>query len=174
MVVDWPQLVVNHIVGPSCRKDEQYIYKMLTGPGAVLAAGSRRKALEQERLWARERRADALAARQSFNIIWRGLAKLNWATTSLHFPLSLSPHPPVPGVRAWCRLRWGFQCWRSGVGFVMPVWGGFMCSVKSWDVFDVFKLINVSLRINPRTSRCLSFKKPATSYWIIERRGQEI
>ena len=47
------------------------------GPGAVLAAGRRRKALEQERLWARERRADALAARQGFNITRRGFAKLN-------------------------------------------------------------------------------------------------
>ena len=47
------------------------------GPGAVLAAGRRRKALEQERLWARERRADALAARQGFNLVRRGFAKLS-------------------------------------------------------------------------------------------------
>ena len=47
------------------------------GPGAVLAAGRRRKALEQERLWARESRADALAARQGFNLVRRGFAKLN-------------------------------------------------------------------------------------------------
>ena len=38
-------------------------------PGAVLALGRRSKALEQERLWAREKWADALAASQRFNII---------------------------------------------------------------------------------------------------------
>ena len=47
------------------------------GPGAVLAAGRRRKALEQERLWARERRADALAAKQGINLSGRGFAKLS-------------------------------------------------------------------------------------------------
>ena len=47
------------------------------GPEAVLAAGRRRKALEQERLWARERRADALAARLVFNLVRQGFTKLN-------------------------------------------------------------------------------------------------
>jgi hypothetical protein len=47
------------------------------GPGAVTAAGRRRAALEQERLWIRERRADAMAARQGFNILRRGFAKLD-------------------------------------------------------------------------------------------------
>ena len=46
------------------------------GPGSVTAAGRRRRALEQERLWARERRGDAIAARQGFNIIRRGFARL--------------------------------------------------------------------------------------------------
>ena len=32
------------------------------GPGSVTAAGRGRRALEQERLWARERRGDAIAA----------------------------------------------------------------------------------------------------------------
>ena len=47
------------------------------GPGATTAAGRRRRALEQERLWARERRADAMAARQGFNLVRRGFAKLD-------------------------------------------------------------------------------------------------
>ena len=46
------------------------------GPGSVTAAGRRRRALEQERLWARERRGDAIAARQGFNIVRRGFARL--------------------------------------------------------------------------------------------------
>ena len=46
------------------------------GPGAVTAAGRRRRALEQERIWARERRADALSTRQGFNIVRRGFARL--------------------------------------------------------------------------------------------------
>jgi hypothetical protein len=33
--------------------------------------------LGQERLWARERRADAMAARQGFNLVRRGFAKLD-------------------------------------------------------------------------------------------------
>ena len=47
------------------------------GPGKTIAAGRRRRALEQERLWARERRADALAARQGFNLVRRGFARLD-------------------------------------------------------------------------------------------------
>ena len=46
------------------------------GPGAVTAAGRRRRALEQERIWARERRADALSTRQGFNIVRRGFSRL--------------------------------------------------------------------------------------------------
>ena len=45
--------------------------------GAVSAANSRRRAAEQERLWIRERRAFALANKQSYNIIIRGFAKLD-------------------------------------------------------------------------------------------------
>ena len=47
------------------------------GPGAVTAAGRRRRALEQERLWARERRTDAMPARQGFNIVRRGFVRLD-------------------------------------------------------------------------------------------------
>ena len=47
------------------------------GPGCVSAAGRRRRAAEQERLWARERRGDALAAKQGFNCLRRGFAKLD-------------------------------------------------------------------------------------------------
>ena len=42
----------------------------------MTAAGRRRRALEQERLWAKERRGDAIAARQGFNIVRRGFARL--------------------------------------------------------------------------------------------------
>ena len=45
------------------------------GPGAVAAAGRRARAMEQERLWARERRAHDLSVKQGFNIIRRGFAK---------------------------------------------------------------------------------------------------
>ena len=45
------------------------------GPAAITAAGRRRKAMEL--LWARERRADAMAARQGFNLVRRGFAKLD-------------------------------------------------------------------------------------------------
>ena len=47
------------------------------GPAAVLAAGRRRRALDQERAWARERRADAFAAKQGHNLLRRGFAKLD-------------------------------------------------------------------------------------------------
>jgi hypothetical protein len=43
--------------------------------GSVTAAGRRRRALEQERLSARERQADAMSARQGFNIAGRGFAR---------------------------------------------------------------------------------------------------
>ena len=50
------------------------------GPGSVAAEGRRRRALEQERLWARERCGDAIADRQGFNIVRRGFARLElWA-----------------------------------------------------------------------------------------------
>ena len=47
------------------------------GPGTVSAANRRRRAAEQERLWIRERRAFALATKQSYNIVRRGFAKLD-------------------------------------------------------------------------------------------------
>ena len=47
------------------------------GPGAVPAADRRRRAKEQERLWARERRAFAISARQGFNLIRHGFGKLD-------------------------------------------------------------------------------------------------
>ena len=47
------------------------------GPGAVLAAGRRRGALEVERRWERERRAQLVSSRQSRNILRRGFAKLD-------------------------------------------------------------------------------------------------
>ena len=47
------------------------------GPGATNSAGRRRIAQEQEKLWARERRADAMAARQGFNLVRTGFAKLD-------------------------------------------------------------------------------------------------
>ena len=56
--------------GGGCHKDGM-------GPGGVSAAGRRRKAVEQERLWVRERRADALAAKHGFNSLRRGFAKLD-------------------------------------------------------------------------------------------------
>ena len=45
------------------------------GPGSAAAAGRRNRAMELERLWARERQAHTLAARQGFNVIRRGFAK---------------------------------------------------------------------------------------------------
>ena len=47
------------------------------GPGAASAANRRRWAAEQERLWSRERRAFALATKQSYNLVRRGFAKLD-------------------------------------------------------------------------------------------------
>ena len=47
------------------------------GPGAVAAAGRRARAMEQERLWARERMAYDLSVKQGFNIIRRGFAKVD-------------------------------------------------------------------------------------------------
>ena len=47
------------------------------GPGSAAAAGRRNRAMELERLWARERQAHSLSARQGFNVIRRGFAKTN-------------------------------------------------------------------------------------------------
>ena len=47
------------------------------GPGAVSALGRRRRAEDQERLWARERRAHNLSIKQGFSIARRGFAKLD-------------------------------------------------------------------------------------------------
>ena len=47
------------------------------GPGATLARGRRKRAEEQERLWARERRAHNLSIKQGFNVSRRGFAKLD-------------------------------------------------------------------------------------------------
>ena len=47
------------------------------GPGATAAAGRRRMAEEQERLWGRERRAYNLSVKQGFNIHRRGFAKVD-------------------------------------------------------------------------------------------------
>ena len=46
-------------------------------PGATSAQGRRRRAEEQERLWARERKAHTLSIKQGFNISRRGFAKLD-------------------------------------------------------------------------------------------------
>ena len=47
------------------------------GPAAETAAGRRRSALYQERIWAQERRADAFAAKQVYNLLRKGFAKLD-------------------------------------------------------------------------------------------------
>ena len=47
------------------------------GPGAVSAQARRRRAEDQERMWARERRAHILSTKQGFSIARRGFAKLN-------------------------------------------------------------------------------------------------
>ena len=47
------------------------------GTGATTAAGRRAKALEQERLWSRERRAHHLATKYGFNFHRGGFAKLD-------------------------------------------------------------------------------------------------
>ena len=47
------------------------------GPGAVPAADRRRRALDQERLWARERRAFAISEKQGFNLMRHGFGKVN-------------------------------------------------------------------------------------------------
>ena len=46
------------------------------GPGAAAAAGRRNFALQLERRWSLQRRADALSARQGKNILRRGHFKL--------------------------------------------------------------------------------------------------
>ena len=47
------------------------------GPGSAAAAGRRSKAMELERLWARERQAHCLSAKQGFNVVRRGFAKIS-------------------------------------------------------------------------------------------------
>ena len=47
------------------------------GPGVVAAAGRRRGAMEVERRWERERRAQQISSRQSWNVLRRGFAKLD-------------------------------------------------------------------------------------------------
>ena len=47
------------------------------GPGAVAAQGRRKRAEEQERMWARERKAHSLSIKQGFNMSRRGFAKLD-------------------------------------------------------------------------------------------------
>ena len=54
-----------------------FLHQYQSGARSSLDSWRRREALGQERLWARERRADALAARQGFNLIRRGFAKLD-------------------------------------------------------------------------------------------------
>ena len=46
------------------------------GPGASAAAGRRRRAMEQERLWARERQAYGLSVKQELISIGEGLRRL--------------------------------------------------------------------------------------------------
>ena len=45
------------------------------GPGALPAAHRRRRALDQERLWSRERRAHVVSARRGYNILRYGFIK---------------------------------------------------------------------------------------------------
>ena len=47
------------------------------GPGATTVQGRKRRAEEQERMWARERKAHILSIKQGFNIFRRGFAKLD-------------------------------------------------------------------------------------------------
>ena len=47
------------------------------GPGAMAAHGRRRRAEDQERLWAKERKAHNLSVKQGFSIARRGFAKLD-------------------------------------------------------------------------------------------------
>ena len=47
------------------------------GPGAVAAQGRKKRAEEQERMWARERKAHSLSIKQGFNMSRRGFAKLD-------------------------------------------------------------------------------------------------
>ena len=47
------------------------------GPAAVLAAGRRRRAMDLERIWVKQMGADAFVAKQGYNILRRGLAKLD-------------------------------------------------------------------------------------------------
>ena len=47
------------------------------GRGVTAAMGRRKEALELERVWLRERKANALSLKNGFNILRRGLAKLD-------------------------------------------------------------------------------------------------
>ena len=47
------------------------------GPGATTAAGRRRMAAEQERLWFRERQAHSISVRQGFSVHRRGFGKVD-------------------------------------------------------------------------------------------------
>ena len=47
------------------------------GPGATTAAGRRKMAAEQERLWARERQAHKLSVKQGFNVHRGGFGKVD-------------------------------------------------------------------------------------------------
>ena len=47
------------------------------GPGAMAAHGRRRRAEDQERLWAKERKAHNLSVKQGFSIARQGFAKLD-------------------------------------------------------------------------------------------------
>ena len=51
------------------------------GPGATSANGRRKRAEDQERLWAKERKAHNLSVKQGFSIARRGFAKLDYITT---------------------------------------------------------------------------------------------
>ena len=52
------------------------------GPGAMSAHGRRMRAQDQERLWARERKAHNLSIKQGFSIARRGFAKLEGHLTA--------------------------------------------------------------------------------------------
>ena len=47
------------------------------GPGATAAASRRSRAIEQERLWSRERQAYRLSVKQGFSIHRRGFGKVD-------------------------------------------------------------------------------------------------
>ena len=49
----------------------------IMGSAVVMARGRRRRALDQEKIWARERRADAFAAKLGYKLLKRGFDKLD-------------------------------------------------------------------------------------------------